>query len=160
MYFVYVHGRAIDILCLLLFHPLGVFPLVAGYVVYLWRRIRTSLHMIAVRIGLELYLSSWSLDTVFIIVKLLQSRDEKLPDTAVAYLVHIGRFTVPMVEIADNADLCRLGRPYSENYAFFSVLYREVRAEQLVSFRIFSLMEKVQRYFVFLRHIYSHIRCS
>lgn len=40
--------------------------------------------MIAVGIGLQLYLSSFGLYAVFVIIKLLESGDKKLPDTAVA----------------------------------------------------------------------------
>ena len=40
--------------------------------------------MITVGIGLQLYLSSFGLYAVFVIIKLLESGDKKLPDTAVA----------------------------------------------------------------------------
>ena len=53
--------------------------------------------MIAVGIGLQLYLSSFGLYAVFVIIKLLKSGDKKLPDTAVADFFNIDLLTVAVI---------------------------------------------------------------
>ena len=116
--------------------------------------------MIAVGIGLQLYLSSFGLYAVFVIIKLLESGDKKLPDTAVADFFHIAFFTVPVIEIAYDADISRLWCPYSENNTAHAVFFGKMRAEQLICFGILSLMEKIKGNFIFLRHINSHNRYS
>jgi hypothetical protein len=44
-----------------------------------------------------------------------------------------------------------MGRPYSENDAFFLILLGEMRAEEIIASRYVALMEKVQRKFIFFR---------
>ena len=116
--------------------------------------------MVAVRVSLKLYLSSCGLDAVLVVIELLESRNEKLPDTAVADFFHIAFFTVPVIEITYDADISRLWCPYSENHAAHTVFFGKMRAEQLICFGVLSLMEKIKRNFIFLRHVNSHNRYS
>ena len=116
--------------------------------------------MIAVGVGFKLYLTSGSLDAVLVVIKLFEPRNEKLPDTAVTYLVHIVFFAVPVVEVTYYTNINGFRSPDSENYTAYTVLFGKMRTEKFVRFGIFSLMEKIKRNFIFLRHVNSHNRYS
>ena len=112
--------------------------------------------MESVGVSFQMNLTVAALDAVFVRVVLFQTGDKQLPDTAVADLVHRALISVPLVEITDNAYTCGFRRPYSENYAFLSVLFRKMRTEEIVSFRNVTFMEKVQGKLVLLGHFISH----
>ena len=156
MYLIDVHGGLIHVLVLALVQPLLVLPLVALNIVYLCGCIRTCFHVVAVRVCFQTNLTLAAFDAVLVSVVLFKTRNEQLPDTAVAYFLHRALVSVPLVEITDNADTCGVRRPYSEYYAFLTLLLGEVRAEELISFRNVSLVKEVQWELVLLGHFVSH----
>ena len=157
VHLIYIRGAVVDILCVELFYVPLVSPAEALQLVEFRSGVRAELHVIAVRVGLELYKTVRAFNAVLVVVVLLYAGHEQLPDTAVAYLVHRVAAPVPVVEVADNADRARIRSPYPEHRAGLAVLRVPVGAEELVCVGILALMEKIQRNGVLFRHDYSHL---
>ena len=157
VHFIDIRGAVVNILCVQLVKVLLVCPAESLYVVELRRGVGAELHVVSVGVSLELYQPVGAFYAVFVVVVLLDSRNEQLPDTAVAYFVHRVEHPVPVVEITDNADGFRVRSPYAEYRAALAVLHLAVGAEEVIGMGVLALVEKIQRNCVFFRNYDSHI---
>ena len=94
---------------------------------------RTQLGSKAVGVGLlrqEITLART--DFVLVAGSHPDARNENLPDTALATQAHRMTATIPGVEITDDADPLRIGRPHGKGHALDTVDLAQMRAEPLV----------------------------
>lgn len=97
-----------------------------------------------VRIGFESHhLAGAREDFEFVEAAFGESRDENFPDTGGAS-AHRVDAAVPMIEIADDADARRVGRPDGEVHAGHSGDFAKVRAEFFVILEMSAFAEEVK----------------
>src|SRR5438067_11980458 len=80
---------------------------------------------------------------VFVEMPGAQARHENLPEPAGMPLTHRHAAAIPCVEIADDADPLRVGRPDRKRNAFHSVMQHRVRAELLITREMIALDEQM-----------------
>ena len=129
VHFIDIRGAVVNILCVKLVKIFLVRPLEALDIVELGCGVRAKLHVITIGVCLELDQPVRAFNAVFVVIVLLNAGNKKLPDSAVADLVHRVESPVPVIKVADNAYCFRIRSPYAENCAALSVLYLPVGAE-------------------------------
>ena len=102
--------------------------------------------MEAVGIGFVAFFARLSGNAVFVVIKLLYALNGTFPYGVVIKLFHRIGFCVPAVEIADNADRRRMGRPDTEDNLV--LICKLMRAEKFICLGVLSLMKKVKRNFM------------
>ena len=149
VYLVNICGAFVNVFSRKLLAVFLVRPAVALDIVISCCGIGAHLHKITVWVSLELDKTVGSFNAVFVAFHLLYALYVQLPDSAVAYLVHIALRSVPVIKITDNTYGIGMGCPNSEHYIFFSVFNYPMRAKEIVCMGIFSLMEEMERYIIF-----------
>ena len=75
----------------------------------------------------------------FVVRPLRHAGDENLPDAAVHQLAHRVNAPVPAIEIADDTDALRIGRPDVKGRPLDAANIAHVRAEMFVEFLIWAV---------------------
>ena len=122
--------------------PLVVGPLVARRVHDRGVR-RRHLRRERERIGLDPQPAVLRADLELVLLAVLDSRDEELPDPGRAKRTHRVQAPVPRVEVADDRHRARVGRPDGERRADRAVDLAHVRAEPLVELLVPALHDEV-----------------
>ncbi len=96
------------------------------------------------RIGVQLDVAVRVANLKFVMRALPHARNENFPHAGRAQQPHGMATPVPMVEVANDADALRIGRPDGEARAGHAVNHTQLRAELVVNFPLVALAEQIQ----------------
>ena len=144
MYLVHRHRPLCTVVLSLPVHPRRIAPRHVAVPDYR-RRLRWSLGVEGERVGLlDAIVSVAGLDPVFVCRPLAEARDQALPDSGRVPWLEGMRRAVPAVEVADDRDSPRVGRPHGEVSTRDAVMVYKVRAEMVVQPQVAALVEQEQ----------------
>src|SRR6185369_3545612 len=133
MYFVNRHRGIESVFRGAAAHPIFIAPMIFVYVVDDGGCLGTALEVERVRIGLLNFESEAPpFDFEFVESLFAKTGNKYLPDTRARMKAHRVPASIPMIEIADEADALRVGRPHREVNAANAVDHPHVRAELFV----------------------------
>ena len=144
--FVERYRRIEPLVFLALLHPLAVLPVMAGDVGHDAGRQRAQFECKAVRVGLLYGIGVKArVDGIFIERALPHARREALPDAQVVVsAVHRVGVAVPAVEISDDRDSQRVGRPDGEVDPGHAINLAQMRAHLFIDAVVFSLPKEIE----------------
>src|ERR1700721_1785503 len=96
------------------------------------------------RVGVQFDAAMRVANLKFIVRALPHTGDENLPDTRRPEQAHGMKSSIPVIEIANDADALRIGRPNGKAGPGNSVNHAELGAEFFVNFSLVALAEKIQ----------------
>ena len=114
--------------------------------------IGAQLHGKGVGIGLQQHPAIAGADFIFIGSACADTRHEDLPDAGYTAPVHPMHPTVPVIELADDAHACRIGRPYGKVGSLDPFSRTRMRPESVVDTLVLALAKQIEvvvRYLLF-----------
>ena len=124
-------------------HPGLIRPGVVVQSPYDGRRARRRLGEERVRIGLLLHLARESAHRILVVRPRAQHWDKQFPHAAIAPL-HRMVGAVPLIEVADDADIVGVGRPHCEANAASVAFAHQVRAQHAITLVMRALGMQMQ----------------
>ena len=147
MHFVDIHRGLVPLYFSPLFHPVAVLPAVFAEIRYHTCRIRAQLGGIGVRIRLQIYQSSFGLNLIFVQRAFAYFRNEQFINTGFMQM-HLMHSSVPVVEIAHNADTDRIWCPHGKTGAAHTVDHCRMRAQHFIDIVADSCFKLFLRLFI------------
>ena len=143
MHLVGQHRLAVGLGALLLLLPLSILPLIVVHIIDTGGSSRSHLCMISIRVSLhDMRAAMLRHDGILVNIPLLDTRNEDFPYLAIVNLGHLVDTGVPVIELADYADLFGIWSPYRKAHAFLPVFLGQMRSQHLIGSAVSTLMKQ------------------